>query len=129
MTTSTPSQWIRAPTAAWASVCEGAPNMDLAYLSAKWRMTVQQVREVRFLNTFVSLTASCDCSTRRADCGRQAGGGERGQLGEHHHEQRSKGPDGQQQTADGGETSGQDPRDPLLQGEDHMVRGKRSAVS
>lgn len=34
----------------WASVSEGAPNMDSAYLLAKWRTTVQQVRRVRFVN-------------------------------------------------------------------------------
>lgn len=77
----------------------------------------------------VWLTASCDCSPCWADGRRQAGGGEQRQLGEHHHEQRSEGPDGQQQIADGGETSGQNPRHPLLQGEDYMVRAKRAQVS
>ena len=55
-------------------------------------------------------------------CGGQAGGGERGELGEHHHEQCSEGADRTPQAEDGDPQSGQGARHPLLQGEDHLVR-------
>lgn len=61
------------------------------------------------------------CRGGRSAGGGQTGGGERHQPGEHHHEQRCEGPDGQPQAEDGGETGRESPWHPLFQREDYMV--------
>lgn len=71
---------------------------------------------------YSTLRSTCVSSAGRSDCGGQTGGGEWGQHGEHHHEQCCQSADRQQQAEAGGQESGQDPRHPLLQRKDHVVR-------